>query len=62
MESNAILRKMAEKWREAAEEVAYPALRKCYVERAARYELLAARSNGPADPLFPSDTGEGDDR
>ena len=42
MEKILIWRRMAEKWREAADDVAEPALRSCYVERAARYERLAA--------------------
>ena len=57
MEQTAILRRMAEKWLEAADEVAHPALKRCYVERAASYERLALRGNarrsdakpGPSD-------------
>ena len=43
MEQIAILRRMAEKWLEAADEVAHPALKRCYLERAASYERLALR-------------------
>ena len=45
MEQAAIWRRMAEKWREAADEVAVPALRRCYVERAASYKRLTARED-----------------
>lgn len=45
MEQIAILQRMAEKWLEAADEVAHPALKRCYVERAASYERLAARQD-----------------
>jgi hypothetical protein len=38
----AIWLRMAEKWREAADEVSEPFLKRCYAERAASYELLAA--------------------
>ncbi len=49
MEQVAIWRRMAEKWREAADEVAEPALRSCYVQRAVTYERLVTRGNrGPA--------------
>ncbi|HXP73950.1 MAG TPA: hypothetical protein VN823_07375 [Stellaceae bacterium] len=47
MEQVAIWRRMAEKWREAADEVAEPTLRRCYVQRAATYERLAAREDQP---------------
>jgi hypothetical protein len=50
MDEQAIMRKMAEKWREVAAQVPHPALRKCYVERAASYERLASRSNGHDEP------------
>jgi hypothetical protein len=43
MQQSVIWRRMAEKWREAADEVAEPALRHCYGERAASYERMAAR-------------------
>lgn len=48
MEQAAIWRRMAEKWREAAEEAAAPALRRCYAERAASYERLTGKTN-PSD-------------
>ncbi len=44
MDQIAIWRRMAEKWREAADEVSEPVLKRCYTERAASYELLAARN------------------
>ena len=55
MEQVLIWRRMAEKWREAADEVAEPALRRCYVERAANYERLVARQ----DIAFPRPTVNG---
>jgi len=62
MEEPAILRKMAAKWREAAAQVAHPTLKKCYVARAASYELLASRSNGRDEPaLDMRRASEGDD-
>ena len=42
MEQVAIWLRMAEKWREAADEVAEPTLRRCYAQRAVTYERLAA--------------------
>ena len=45
VEQIAILRRMAEKWLEAADEVAHPALKRCYLERAASYERLALRQD-----------------
>lgn len=45
MDQVTILRRLADKWREAANEVEVPALRRCYVERAATYERLAAREH-----------------
>jgi len=45
MEHIAVWRRMAEKWRAAADEVAEPALRRCYVQRAVTYERLAARED-----------------
>lgn len=42
MEQIVIWRRMAEKWRAAAQEVHAPALKRCYVERAALYERLTA--------------------
>lgn len=47
MEQVAILRRLAKKWREAADDTAEPTLRSCYVERAASYERLAAREDKP---------------
>ncbi len=45
MEQSAIWQRMAEKWLEAADEVAVPALKRCYLERAATYERMAARDD-----------------
>jgi len=45
MEQIAILQRMAEKWLEAADEVAHPDLKRCYVERAASYERAALRQD-----------------
>lgn len=48
MEQAALWRRMAEKWREAADEVVEPALKRCYLERAATYKRLAARDETAA--------------
>ena len=51
MERILIWQRMAEKWREAACEVPEPALRRCYVERAATYDRLAAREDLALRPV-----------
>jgi len=65
MEQLTILRKLGEKWREAAYEVAHPALKRCYVERAAWYERRSAdeerRGRRRARGLC-NEGGEHDDR
>ena len=45
MEQSVIWQRMAEKWLEAADEVAVPALKRCYLERAATYERMAAHDD-----------------
>lgn len=46
VERAAVFRKLAETWLAAADEVAIPALKRCYVERATTYEAMAAREAG----------------
>jgi hypothetical protein len=45
MEPVLVWQRLAEKWREAAEEVAPPALKRCYRARAAAYEQLVAEED-----------------
>lgn len=42
MEQASLCRRMASKWLEISEQVRNPALKKCYVEKALRYRVLAA--------------------
>jgi hypothetical protein len=44
MEQVAVWQKLAERWLEAANEVAQPALKLCYRERAAAYERLVTHA------------------
>jgi hypothetical protein len=47
MDEITLLQKMAETWRRAADQVAHPDLKRCYGERAASYERLAAAADDP---------------
>jgi len=57
MDEVVIWQRLAGRWRDAADEVAEDTLKRCYRERAARYEQLAAKSaesepaRGPAKRL-----------
>jgi len=56
MEQVVVWQKMVEKWREAASEVAQPALKRCYRERAAAYERLVADQRALAAQPHPRQT------
>ena len=49
-----IWQKMAQKWLEAADEVAVPALKRCYLERAATYERMATHPAAILPHGYPS--------
>ena len=42
MNQSSLCRRMATKWLEIAEEIHNPALKKCYIEKALKYQMMAA--------------------
>jgi len=42
MKQSAVYREMAGKWLKIAEEMGNPALKKCYIEKALKYRMMAA--------------------
>ena len=51
MEQTVLWQKLAKKWHEAANEVAVPALKRWYLERAATYQRMAAQDGRIRPPV-----------